>query len=207
MSFIQNLDWRYATKQFDTNKKVSDADLETILTAMHKAPSSLGIQPYKMVVVSNQEIQDKFQAAAWNQPQLGTASAVIVVVANTDLEKVTDEFFTQLSGGDADVRANALAGYENMVTGYIANIPAEKRLQYSSEQAHIALGFGMAAAAELKIDSCAMGGFDAAAYAEILGLPANEVPCVILPIGYRSESENPRPKFRKNKDTVITYVK
>lgn len=206
MSFIQNLEWRYATKKFDTSKKVSSEDLQKILDAIRLTPTSFGIQPYKAVVVSNQEIKDKLQVASWNQPQVGTASEVIVFVARTDLHGVSDEFFTELSGGNAEIR-ESLSGYENMVKGSIDGNYGKEPLKYASEQAHIALGFAMAALTELKIDSCALGGFDPVEYAKILGLPENELPCVVLPIGYRDASENPRPKFRKSADKIFSFVK
>lgn len=206
MSFIQNLEWRYATKKFDTNKRVSSEDLQKILDSIRFTPTSFGIQPYKAIVVSNQEIKDKLQPVSWNQPQIGTASEVIVFVARTDLHAVADEFFFERSGGDAAVR-ESLAGYENIVRDGINGKYSAEALKYSSEQAHIALGFALAAAAELGIDSCAIGGFDPDAYAKILGLPEGEVPCVVLPIGYRDASENPRPKFRKSEDKVFSFVK
>lgn len=206
MSFLNNLNWRYAAKKFDTNKKVSSENLQKILDAIRFAPTSFGIQPYRAVVISNQEIKDKLQVASWNQPQIGTASEVIVFVARTDLAAVSDEFFTELSGGNTEIREN-LAGYENMVKGGITGKTAAESLKYASEQAHIGLGFALAAAAELQIDSCALGGFDPAQYAEILGLPENEVPCVVFPIGYRDASENPRPKFRKSEDKIFSFVK
>lgn len=114
MSFIDNLNWRYATKKFDTNRRVSPENLNKILDAIRLTPTSFGIQPYKAVIVSNQEMKDKLQVVSWNQPQIGTASEVIVFVARTDLHQVSDEFFTELSGGNTETR-EALAGYENVV--------------------------------------------------------------------------------------------
>lgn len=70
MSFLTNLEWRYATKKFDTSKKVSESDLHTILEAIRMTPTSFGMQPYHFYVISNQEVKDKIQAAAWNQPQI-----------------------------------------------------------------------------------------------------------------------------------------
>ena len=105
MSFLSNLNWRYATKQFDTNKKVSDADLAQILEAIRMAPSSFGLQPYHFYVVSNQDMKDKIQAVSWNQPQIGTCSHLIVFAARSDLMVNTDEYFTLMSGGNSEVRA------------------------------------------------------------------------------------------------------
>jgi nitroreductase/dihydropteridine reductase len=98
MSFLRNLEWRYATKLFDTNKKVTDENLEKIVEAIRLTPTSFGLQPYHFYVVSNQEIKDKIQAVAWNQPQVGTASHIIVFAARTDLMKNKDEYFSLISG-------------------------------------------------------------------------------------------------------------
>jgi nitroreductase len=118
MSFLSQLDWRYATKNFDTTKPISDADFEQIIEAIRLAPASYGLQAYHIYVVSNQDIKDKIQAASWNQPQIGTSSHLIILAARTDLVQAKEEFFNALSGGDATVRTQ-LAGYEGMVDGAI----------------------------------------------------------------------------------------
>ncbi len=98
MSFLSNLNWRYATKQFDTNRKVSDADLTQIVEAIRMTPTSFGLQPYHFYIITNQEIKDKIQAVGWNQPQIGTASHLIVFTARTDFIANNDEYFAQMSG-------------------------------------------------------------------------------------------------------------
>ena len=118
MSFLTNLSWRYATKKFDTTKKVSQEDLDMILEAIRMTPTSFGLQPYHFYVVSNQDIKDKIQAAAWNQLQVGTASHLLVFAARTDLMQTKEEYFTLMSGGNPEVRAS-LQGFENMMNGFI----------------------------------------------------------------------------------------
>jgi nitroreductase / dihydropteridine reductase len=186
MSFLSNLSWRYATKKFDTTRKVSDADLDQILEAIRMTPTSFGLQPYHFYVVSNPDILAKIGAAAYNQPQLTTASHVIVFVARTDFTTNNDEYFTQMSRGSAEVRSQ-MKGFEDMLVGFAtAKSPADY-LAWATKQAYIAHGFGLAACAELQIDSCGMEGFDPTAVGEILGLPATQQAVVLLPIGYRAE--------------------
>ena len=207
MSFLSQLNWRYATKKFDTTRTVSDADLDQILEAIRLAPASVGLQSYHVYVVSNQELKDKIQAVSWNQAQIGTSSHLLVFVARTDLLDAKEELFTGLSGGDTHIRAQ-LGGYEGMVNGLITGLEASNSgLAWSAKQAYIALGFGLAAAAELNVDSCAMEGFDAGSVGEILGLPSSQTPVVMLPIGYRAPEESPRPKYRISKDAMITEMK
>jgi len=143
---------------------------------------------------------------SWNQPQIGTSSHLLVFVARTDLLNAKEELFTNLSGGNSDIRTQ-LTGYEGMVNGLITGLEASNSgLAWSAKQAYIALGFGLAAAAELQIDSCAMEGFDAGSVGEILELPSSQIPVVMLPIGYRAESESPRPKFRIENEKLFTEV-
>ena len=207
MSFLSNLNWRYATKKFDSSRKVTDTDLDTLLEAIRLTPTSFGMQPYHFYVVSSQEVKDKIQAAAWNQPQIWTASHVIVFAARSDLPENKEEFFTLLSGGNPEVRAH-LKGYEDMVAGFVASKadPADA-LAWSARQAYIAQGFAMAALAELEIDSCPMEGFDPVAVGQILGLPDSQKAVVMLPIGYRAVDESPRPKARFTKESLFTEVK
>ncbi len=207
MSFLSNLNWRYATKKFDTTKKVTPEDLDTLLEAIRLTPTSFGMQPYHFYVVSNDDIKNKLQAAAWNQPQIGTSSHVIVFAARSDLANNKEEFFTLLSGGNPEVRAH-LKGYEDMVAGFVAGKADPKdALAWSAMQVYIAQGFAMAALAELEIDSCPMEGFDPVAFWEILGLPDSQKAVVILPIGYRAADESPRPKSRFTKESLFTEVK
>lgn len=202
MSFLSNLEWRYAAKKFDTTKKVSDADLEKITEAIRLTPTSFGMQPYHFYIVTNQEKKDAIQAAAWNQSQVGTSSHLIVMCARNDLLAVKDEYFDAMSGGNAEVRAS-LKGFEDMVTGFIPHSSPE----WAKKQVYIAQGFALAACAELQIDSCPMEGFDAAKVHEILGLPSNLDVAVMLPIGYRAVDEHPRPKFRFTKEKYSQIFK
>ncbi len=151
MSFLSQLNWRYATKKFDTTKKVSDENLEKITEAIRLAPSSFGMQPYHFFIVTNTEKREAIQAVAWNQPQITTASHLIVMCARNDLSVAKDEYFDALSGGNVEARTQ-LSGFEDMVTGFIPYASPE----WAKKQVYIAQGFALAACAELEIDSCPM---------------------------------------------------
>lgn len=195
MSFIKNLSWRYATKVFDSNKKVESAHVEKILEAIRLAPTSFGLQPFHVTVVENQELKDKLQGFAWNQPQIGTSSQVLVFSYRTDVLARINTYFEMISGGNEEMR-KSMEGYETMMKNFAEGMPEEKVPSWAAKQAYIALGFALAACAELEIDSCPMEGFNAAAYKEALELPENITPVVLLPIGYRSESDTVRAKVR-----------
>lgn len=201
MSFLSNLEWRYATKKFDTSKKVSPENLEKILEAIRMTPTSFGLQAYHFYVVNNPEILEKIQAASYNQPQVGTCSHLIVMCARNDPIQAKDEYFETMSGGNPDIRAK-LAGYEQMLMGFMPNSSPE----WAKKQVYIAQGFMLAACAELQIDSCPMEGFDSKAVTEILSLPANHDVAVIIPIGYRAADEAIRPKVRFSKEVLFTRI-
>ena len=202
MSFLSNLEWRYAAKKFDTTKKVSDEVFNKILEAIRLTPTSFGMQPYHFYVVTNQEKKDAIQAASWHQPQVGSCSHLIVMCARNDLMAVKDEYFDAMSGGKEEIRTS-LSGFEQMVTGFLPNASPE----WAKKQVYIAQGFALAACAELQIDSCPMEGFDATAVAKILDVPSNLDVAVMLPVGYRAVDEHPRPKFRFTKEKLFTDIK
>ncbi len=201
MSFLSNLEWRYAAKKFDTTKKVSDDDMNKILEAIRLTPTSFGMQPYHFYVVTNEEKKAAIEAAAYHQPQVSTSSHLIVMCARNDLTAVKDEYFDALSGGSNEVREK-LSGFEQMVTGFLPHASPE----WAKKQVYIAQGFALAACAELQIDSCPMEGFDAAAVAKILEVPSNLDVAVMIPVGYRAVDEHPRPKFRFTKEKVFTNI-
>ena len=202
MTFLSNLEWRYASKKFDTSRKVSDEDLSKVLEAIRMTPTSFWLQPYHFYVITNQATKDAIQAVAWNQPQIGTSSHLIVFCSRTDLMTLKDEYFDGLSGGNLETRAS-MKGYEDMITGFIPHASAE----WSKKQTYIAHGFALAACAELQLDSCPMEWFDGAAVGKILGIPDTMEVAVLLPIGYRDMNEHPRPKFRFAKEKLFTEMK
>lgn len=194
MTFLSNLDWRHATKIFDTDKKVSDQDLAKVKEAIIMSPSSFGLEPFHIKIITDQTIKDKIQLVSWNQAQVGSCSHLLVFCARTDAAQRIDTYFEMATGGQAETREK-MKGYEDQMRGWLDSQNAAEVLGWAENQTHIAHGFALAALAELKIDSCAMGGFDPAAVDEILELPEHIKSVVMLPIGYRTE--DPRhPKVR-----------
>lgn len=204
MSFISQLNWRYATKKFDTKKLVSKNDLDAVLEAIRMTPTSFGLESYKIVVVSDQKTKDALREASFGQESVSTASHVIVLCARKDLFRVKNEKFDRISGGDATKR-EALSKFESLVRMVlILKKLTFSATSWSEKQTYIHLGFAMAACAELGIDSCPLEGFRPGKYSKILNLPSNLVPTVVLPIGYRSSDDVQRPKSRTPmKDILI----
>ena len=189
MSLIQDLNWRYATKSM-SGEVVPQEKLNTILAATNLAATSYGLQPYTIVVVSNNELKNAMQAAAYGQVQVGSASHILVFtvpekITTDDIQKFVDNVATTRS-----MPVEMLDGYKGMMLGTVGALPAEAQQVWAAKQAYIALGTAMAAAAEQKVDSCPMEGFDAAQFDEILGLKEKGLKSVvILPLGFRADTD------------------
>lgn len=196
MSFLDQLDWRRAEKNFDPEYTLPAEALEKILHAVKMAPTSFGLQPYHVYVVQDQATKDKLREKGYGQAQFSEASAVLVFAARTDIEDRVQKY-QELS--------QAPQQYVDVINGFVQNMDAQSQQSWAQRQTYIALGFALAAAAELQIDSCPMEGLDSAGFNEILNVqrPLNTV--VALPLGKRKE-EDSRPKVRFSDDDLFTTV-
>jgi len=205
MSFLENLNWRYATKKFDSTKKVSDENLQKIRDAIRMAPTSFGVQMFSVIEVVDTEIRNKIKDVAWKQSQITDSDRVFVFLSRNDGEARIDKMFAEMSGGNEEVRKNSLKEYEDMVRSSVLRHDPKDLLNWSAKQAYLALGFALAAAAELNVDSCPMEGFDATKVKEILGLGDEFMPVVMLPVGYRDETDEylKKSKFRFPESEIL----
>ncbi len=204
-SFLSQLDWRFATKKFDTTKKVSETDLEKILEAIRKAPSPFGLQPYHMYIVTNPQMREKMRAVSYGQPQVTESSAIIVFCARTDLKNRVEEYVATAHSG-TDALDSGLRSYaDQSIHPSVDNFTPEQALAWSAKQAYIALGFGLAACAELGIDACPMEGFEREKIDEVLGLPSHVKSQAYMTIGYRLEGPT-RPKVRFSEEDIFTKI-
>ena len=209
MSLIQDLNWRYATKNMN-GETVSDEKLTAILKATNLAATSYGLQPFTILVVSNKEIKSKLQEAAYGQVQVGSSSAVLVFAVPLKITTADIESFINLVATTRSMPVEALDGYKGMILGTVGALPAEQQQIWSAKQAYIALGTALAAAAEQKVDACPMEGFDAAQFDEILGLTEKGLKSlVIMPVGYRSADDATAKyiKVRKPESELFHFVK
>lgn len=202
--FIHQLEWRYAVKAFDPNKKVLEADLEKLLEAIHLAPSSFGLQPYHVFVISNDEVKTQLRSKGFNQPQFTNCSHIFVFATRSDLNQRIDDYFEIASEGDAEKR-DQMASYEAMMRSFAEGKSMESIFDWADRQAYIALGFALAACAELGIDSCPMEGFSTYDFDAILELPENMKSVVCMTIGYRKEEPH-RPKVRFTNEDLFTLL-
>ena len=203
---LDRLNWRYAAKAYDKSKKVSGSDLKLLEEAMLLAPSSFGIQPYKILVISDPALRERLGPAAYNQPAVTEASHLIVFAYKKTL---TVEDIDGFVGRIAEVRGQtreSLAGLEEAVQGAVKrSIDGGNIETWNSRQAYIALGFLLETAAILDIDATPMEGFDPKQFDEILGL-TDYSSVAIAAIGYRDADNDwlaKLPKVRKPKSELI----
>lgn len=208
-TIIENLQWRYATKVFDTSKELQAVDLEYILEAGRMSASSYGLQPFKIVVVTDEAKKQLLMGHAWNQAQVGANGALIILAARTDVDEAMISDYTARIEATRGLPTGATDSYKDMMVGSLMAHPTEQRTIWAQKQAYIALGNMMAAAAELKIDGCPMEGFSVEGFDEVLGLKAyNLTTSVIFPVGYRAESDATQhyAKVRRTAEDMIVLL-
>ncbi|SHH48157.1 Nitroreductase [Chryseobacterium oranimense] len=191
MSLIENLQWRHAVKAYDPSKKVTEENLNTILEAARLAPTSSGLQPFRIIVVENQELKEKMMAGALNPEVMRDSSHVLVFAAwdsysNEKIDKVYD-YHTDVR----DLPRGRFNSYTDKLKEIYGAQTPEEHFAHTARQTYIALGLAMAQAAELKIDSTPAEGFSNEVVDEILGLKELGLKSVsLLYLGYRDEKND-----------------
>tara|TARA_R100000935_G_scaffold32215_1_gene52747 strand:+ start:304 stop:936 length:633 start_codon:yes stop_codon:yes gene_type:complete len=208
-TYIEDLNWRYATKTFDPNKKISEKDLDTLLEAIQLTASSYGLQPYEIIVVKDAALRAKLKKASWNQTQITDASEVIVFANKTNITNSYVESYLQDIAQTRDLKIEDLQGLKGMLESTILKLNPEDQSTWAAKQAYIALGNFLSAAANLRIDTCPMEGFDVSKYDELLNLKEKGLTtAVIATIGYRCEEDTTQfaAKVRKSKNDLINTI-
>lgn len=211
MALLDDLKWRYATKKFDPTKKVVQSDVEKIIEAARLAPTSSGLQQFRVIVITNQELKDKIVPIAMDQQIVADCSHLLVFVS---WDKYTDERIDKQYDYITDERGlprGRFSAYtERLKTLYVNNQTEKENFVHTARQAYIGFGLAIAQAAELKVDCTPMEGFNTEKLDDLLDLRSKGLRSVLLlPLGYR-DAENDwlvnMKKVRKPKeDFVINY--
>ena len=206
---LERLNWRYAVKSFDPDKKIPDDAWAAIEQSLLLAPSSFGLQPWKFLVVDDKGLRQQLKEASWNQSQVVDADRYVVFTA---LRTTTEEDVDRYIGRQCEVRGippDALKGYGDLIAGFVVKgWPAKDLFGWNARQAYIALGQMMASAAALGIDTCPMEGVDMAGYDELLGLKDTRYATLCAcAVGYRADDCKyaGAPKVRFPLDEVIEH--
>ncbi|KJZ19613.1 NAD(P)H-dependent oxidoreductase [Loktanella sp. S4079] len=206
----ERLNWRYATKKMDPSKSVPEEKVEAILEAIRLAPTSSGLQPFEVIVVTDPEVRAKLKDAAFDQEQLVDGSHLLVFAAwDNYTEARIDGVVTETGKARGGV-TEALTGYYDRLKGMYLPRPEEVNFEHAARQAYIGLGLALTAAAFEEVDSTPMEGFEPEKFDEILGLRERGLRSVaIMPLGYRdAEGDwlNGQAKVRRDADKFITRI-
>ena len=206
----EKLNWRYATKAMDPSKAVPKAKVDAILEAANLAPTSSGLQPFEIIVVTNPDVKAKLSAAAFGQKQVVDGSHVLVFAAwdNYTAERI-DAVVNQTHEQRGTPIEMLNAYYDGLKAQYLPR-PAEVNFDHAARQAYIAFGVALTAAAFEEVDATPMEGFDPAQVDEILGLRAKGLRSVtLMPLGYRAAEGdwlNGAAKVRKSMADLVTEI-
>ncbi|WP_067150353.1 NAD(P)H-dependent oxidoreductase [Pseudotamlana agarivorans] len=190
MDTIKQLQWRYATKKFNTEKKLSEEKLNLIKQAFNLTATSYGLQTIKLVVVKDPETRQSLVKASFNQKQVVDASHLLVICVQTDITSTDIDNYYKNIKGIRQTSETILKPYREDLVNMMSNKTIDQRLQWSANQAYIALGNLMTVCAMEGIDSCPMEGFIPQEYDRILDLEKQGLKSVLLlPIGYRADDD------------------
>ncbi|MEY3238150.1 MAG: hypothetical protein RI883_2251 [Bacteroidota bacterium] len=208
-TIIDNLNWRYATKKFDSSKKINEKDLNTLLEVLRLAPSAFGLQALKFLVIENSAIREQLKEKSFGQSQITDASHLIVLCSFNDVNDAHIDDHINNTAATRGLDPNLLAGYSDYMKGFIKKLDSNQKKIWNSNQAYLALGQLIHAAAQMHIDATPMEGFDPIGYDEVLGLKSQNLhAAVVCAIGYRSEEDRTQhnKKVRKSKSNLFELI-
>ncbi|WP_374358742.1 NAD(P)H-dependent oxidoreductase [Pseudoduganella danionis] len=210
MTLIDKLNWRYATKKYDASKKVAADKVERILEAIRLAPTSSGLQPFEVLLVTNPEKRAQIQTVAWNQAQVTEASHLLVFAAWDNITEARIDMMFDLTNEQRGFINEGWEAYRKQLKGIVAARGDQANFDAAARQAYIALGVALVAAAEEQVDATPMEGFDPAAVDEILGLKQRGLrSVVILPLGYRANDGDwlvNLKKVRRSREHLVSEI-
>ncbi|HEU4497380.1 MAG TPA: NAD(P)H-dependent oxidoreductase [Flavobacterium sp.] len=205
-NLLESLNWRYATKKYDASKKIAPSDLETLKEATKLSVSSMGLQPYKVIIVENPELRAKLLPAAFSQSAIIEASHLFVFAIEKNVGERHIEDYMQNISTTRQVPLESLSGFRGMIHGFIGSLDEPSKNDWAKRQAYIALSTLINTAASLKIDATPMEGFDPQKFDEILGLDKLGLgTAVIATVGYRHAEDATQhyKKVRKSNENLF----
>ncbi|MFW5705056.1 MAG: NAD(P)H-dependent oxidoreductase [Nanoarchaeota archaeon] len=187
---------RYSCKKFD-GRSIPEKQIEEIKEAIRLAPSSFGLQPYKVKITTDKQTKEKLLEASYNQEQITTCSHLLIFCAYTDINKRINQYEEMML--DSQIPQEKIESYINIMKQASKMMP--NQIDWATKQAYIAMDHALLAATALEINSCPMEGFNSAQYSKILDLPKDLVPVLVVPLGYTADI--PKPKIRYKKEELF----
>jgi len=200
MNLKEILNWRYSTKQFDETNPLKDEQVKKVLDLTNLSAASYGMQPFKMVVIKNQDLKQKLVASSYGQTNIADSSHLIVFAARTDINEDFVENYIGHIAKQRNVSVESQASFKKMLINYINNKDSESLFKWASEQIYIAMGTFLIACASEQIDACPIGGFIPKQYDEILDLEKHNLKSVVVAVmGYRHKEDKYQHKQKVRK--------
>lgn len=188
---LTQLNWRYATKVFDPNKKLTQEEIEYLLDAIQLSPSSYGLQAWRCLVITDMETRKKLRTVSFNQPQITDSSCLFVFCSKNDIDEKYVENYFHLISQTRNVDLSKLEAFQKTVKSSVVNHTEESKAVWLGKQVYLALGLLLTTCAINGYDACPMEGFQKDQYDTILNLKekglASQVLCTV---GYRSETDS-----------------
>jgi len=209
MNIINSLEWRYAIKKFDSAKKLSNQQIKTLKKAFNLTPTSFGLQPIKMIVIENKELQEKFVELSYFQRQVADASHLLIICIKNDTTSEDINSYFNLEKETRNIEESTISNFRKQLLEMYKNKTVEERNLSAIYQAYIALGNLMTVCAIEKIDACPIEGFIPKKVDELLNLKELNLSSVLLlPVGYRDENDimNSMKKVRKPLNEMVIDI-
>lgn len=207
---ITQLNWRYATKQYDPTRRISAADWAALEEALVLSPSSLGLQPWAFLVVDDPAVRAQLMLASCGQSQIVEASHLVVFATKVSLDEADVDAHVRRTAEVRGLPVESLAGLRSMaMRSIVQGMTGAERRGWATNQAYIALGNLVTSAALLGVDATPMEGFERHRYDELLGLKARGLTtAVIATLGYRAAGDKyaTTPKVRFSREQVVQHV-
>lgn len=207
MNIIDSLKWRYAVKKFDTNKELSEAQVNTLKEAFNLTATSYGLQPLKLIVIKNKVVQEKLIPFSWNQQQILQASHLLVICIQDNYTTKEVENYFNLVQKIRNTPDAVINPFKKFLTAEISKKTQEELYISNKNQAYIALGNLLTVCALEEIDSCPMEGFTPDKYDEILDLKKDNLKSVlVLPVGFRAADDYMKDLSKVRKDLSESII-
>ena len=208
MNIIDSLNWRYATKKFDSSRKLSLEQVNVLKDAFNLTASSYGLQPIKLVVISNQDLKNKLLESSMNQQQVVQCSHLLVICVETEIDEAYIETYFKRVIDIRQTPPDILESFKKSIINEFNDMSNSSILSWSKNQAYLALGNLLTVCSVESIDSCPMEGFSPEKYDDILDLKSKNLKSVlVMPIGYRSKDDkfSSLEKVRKDVSNNTIY--
>jgi nitroreductase/dihydropteridine reductase len=189
-TILEDLNWRYATKKYDTTKKIPQDQIDILIEALRLSPSSYGLLPFKVLLIESAEIREKLRPYSWNQSQITDASHLLVFCSFMEMSDDYIEQHTELMENTRSLEKGQLQGFSNFVKVKVKEKTITEQTEWNARQTYIALGILMQSCAALRIDATPMEGFEPEKYNEILNISERNLQATLVcALGYRSEED------------------